>query len=272
MALDTATALVLTELSPSTCSFTTAAEDSQSLLSELSSNTDTSYLEHRELTPLLSSDDNEESLAAPACCSCSASDPFPSGLPRGTQPSTSTSGSSEESCSSATEGDSSLLPPSPPPTTCHGQAPGEGGNGKCRSLALAAVRSVFDLDSFDPVLLPAENRPLDAAAVNTAVRLLLETPPKTLALYLAHVDADLLSIGLNRRYPGLPEDISSGLHLLTLVSGRQLREDVMERFLCLRLFVLVTVSAGQKTSAIDQLLVDALLKKLTTVRASDGCC
>ena len=46
-----------------------------------------------------------------------------------------------------------------------------------------------------------------------------------------------LSIRLDRVYSDVSE-IKSGLHLLTLVDGWKLRGDIMERVLCLRIFVL----------------------------------
>ena len=50
---------------------------------------------------------------------------------------------------------------------------------------------------------------------------------------------DLLSICLDVDY-GLP-GINSGIYLITLVEGRQLREDMMERVLCMKYFILTSI-------------------------------
>jgi hypothetical protein len=68
----------------------------------------------------------------------------------------------------------------------------------------------------------------------------VEADDKKLAGHLARLDQELLSVRLDMEYTDLPE-IQSGLHLLTLVDGWKLREDVLERCLCLRIFVLVTI-------------------------------
>ncbi len=109
------------------------------------------------------------------------------------------------------------------------------------------AQSMFDLERYcrsgDSFFFSgsSESKPLDPSAMATALAVLMESPSRSLAMHLLALDVELLSIDLVvGRYPGLPE-VRSGLHLLTLVEGHALRQDVMERFLCLRLFVLVTV-------------------------------
>ena len=139
--------------------------------------------------------------------------------------------------------------------TCKDEAPTplEGGD----SDELSPVQSVFDLESYcgraHSHFFPdvgADNKPLDPRAMAAVQALLLETPSSRLALHLLAQDVELLSIDLEGagRYPGA-RDIRSGLHLLTLVEGGALREDVMERFLCLRLFALVTILGASSFGA-----------------------
>ena len=85
-----------------------------------------------------------------------------------------------------------------------------------------------------------DNKPLEPGAVSRVHGILLNAPALELARSLALQDCALLSIRLDRTYPGL-DTLKSGLHLLTLVDGRFLREDVVERALCLRIFVHVSV-------------------------------
>ncbi len=109
--------------------------------------------------------------------------------------------------------------------------------------------SVFDMEKFCSSSPSSaffggrrDNKPLEASALSSAQEALLCSSPRSLALHLTAADVRMLSLDLEGagRYPGLPA-IRSGLLLLTLVDGRALREDIMERFLCLRLFVLVTI-------------------------------
>ncbi|TRY63028.1 hypothetical protein TCAL_04284, partial [Tigriopus californicus] len=254
------------------------ASDCQSFASE----TDTSYLEHRELTPLLSSDNDSllfDSSSLPG-------DPFPAGLPANgphhqsnnnskNMGSATSSEETQSSSSTSTSCSSSSLSPlscsNHPPLPCpsseyiirhqhhnqkqqqqHRQQQQQSHHNhqrtkkerKQRSSHLGSSqerRSVFygGLQG-KRLFLKSDNKPLDPEAITEAHRILLSTSPDDLALHLTHLDMELLSIRLDHEYADLPE-ITSGLHLITLVDGKFLREDVVERALCLRIFVLVSI-------------------------------
>lgn len=104
-------------------------------------------------------------------------------------------------------------------------------------------RSCFDLEATSPVadsialLLPAiENRPLDVGALNKVRSLLIECAPRVLAAHLTRVDLDILrangdcDLGLG---------ITNGVELVTLPQGKQLRQDLLERYEMLSELLLV---------------------------------
>lgn len=255
------------------------ASDCQSLASE----TDTSYLEHRELTPLLSSDNDSllfDSSSLPG-------DPFPAGLPANgshhqsnnnskNMGSATSSEETQSSSSTSTSCSSSSLSPlscsNHPPLPCpsseyiirhrhqnpkqqqqqqqqrqqqshhnHQRSKKERKQRSSHPSASQERRSVFHESlQGERLFLKSDNKPLDPEAITEAHRILLSTNPEDLAFHMTHLDMELLSIRLDHEYADLPE-ITSGLHLITLVDGKFLREDVIERALCLRIFVLVSI-------------------------------
>lgn len=91
-------------------------------------------------------------------------------------------------------------------------------------LPKAPPASTFDLDTHQSDFLPPQNKPLEASAVATMKMILLESPSDVLARHIACLDLDLL--GWDR------EDgsgVRSGLQLMTLPQGRQMRADALER-------------------------------------------
>lgn len=78
-----------------------------------------------------------------------------------------------------------------------------------------------------PLLPPGiTNKPLEPDSVRKVNGLILDASASDLAMHLVSSDLSLMSVRLDRVYV---DDIKSGIHLITLVDGRQLREDVMER-------------------------------------------
>ena len=168
--------------------------------------------------------DNESLLSLPG-------DPFPSGLlPRGLdQPIQPPAAPADISIDASTESKMDEEEASKPK------------NGFI-SQQKESPRSCFNPSQFqsEKLCIRDANKPLEPSAILAANQTLLANSARALAMHLAALNCQLLSIQLDHEYPGLP-DIRSGIHLLTLVEGRQLRLDVMERFLCLRYFVLITI-------------------------------
>lgn len=94
------------------------------------------------------------------------------------------------------------------------------------------LSSQFDLENFSTLLLPSvENKPLDANALRSIRMTLQETASRILANHLTRVDLDLI-IGENQNDVTKLEKLS-GIELCGLPIGRQLRMDLIERFLLL---------------------------------------
>jgi hypothetical protein len=218
--------------------------------SEDQSNTDTSFLEHRELTPLLSEDDSLEGVDD---ASSLPGDPFPAGLPA--KPPLAppkmcgsvTVATTTTSTSSATSSSNSSLLDSSPPTESNMTAIAA----KEITVAVEAIAEEPPLPSstlLDPMKWRPRhffdgrehNKPLEPAAIAGLRGLLGDYAGRPAAQHMLALDVQLLS--LNKVGPD--QDLLCGLPALALVGGRRLREDVMERWLCTRLIVLVTVFAA----------------------------
>ena len=85
----------------------------------------------------------------------------------------------------------------------------------------------FDLSEYSSFLLPDENKLLEPAVLLKMRQVLLNTSPKDLAGYLTKEDLEILKV-LNTDDIGV--FVISGLELITLPQGKQLRQDVLERY------------------------------------------
>ncbi|XP_068208188.1 breast cancer anti-estrogen resistance protein 3 homolog isoform X3 [Palaemon carinicauda] len=99
--------------------------------------------------------------------------------------------------------------------------------------------TAFDLENFSTLLLSSiENKPLDGTAMNGVKNTLLESGSRVLAAHLTRADLELLN-GTGDCDLGL--GVTSGIELVTLPHGAQLRTDLIERTECLKFFVAVTI-------------------------------
>lgn len=99
--------------------------------------------------------------------------------------------------------------------------------------------TAFDLENFNTLLLNSiENKPLDGTALKGVKNTLLECGSRVLAAHLTRVDLELLN-GTGETDFGL--GVTSGIELVTLPHGAQLRSDLIERTECLKLLVAVTI-------------------------------
>lgn len=101
--------------------------------------------------------------------------------------------------------------------------------------------SIFDPSSFLTLYLPGSgsNKPLDPMAVSLVHRTLVDTPAPILAVHLARVDLGLL---------GLFPSSDNENHLKRLGNDAQWNCDMLERYFCMRTFVLVTILAASNIS------------------------
>lgn len=111
------------------------------------------------------------------------------------------------------------------------------------SLPELISSTAFDLENFNTLLLNSiENKPLDSTALKGVKNALLESGSRVLAAHLTRGDLELLN-GTGESDLGL--GVTSGIELVTLPHGAQLRADLIERTECLKLLVAVTILRTQ---------------------------
>ncbi|XP_072514786.1 SH2 domain-containing protein 3C isoform X2 [Salminus brasiliensis] len=144
------------------------------------------------------------------------------------------------------------LRPCPPPTPpCKSyverlrvedcRAPGsstpDGGEGF--TLPLVETASSFRPGRYQCALLPAENKPLEMGVLKRVKELLAEVDPKTAAKHITKADCMVARIlGVTKEMQRMM-GVGSGLELLTLPHGHQLRLDLLERFYTMSIMMAV---------------------------------
>ena len=95
------------------------------------------------------------------------------------------------------------------------------------TLPVVEPESHFSLVNHDSELLSPHNKPLEGAAMVTIRMLLLESSSRALAQHMTFLDLQLLKVTGSHN---LGLGVGSGLELLTLPQGEQLRTDIIERW------------------------------------------
>ncbi|XP_053472262.1 breast cancer anti-estrogen resistance protein 3 homolog isoform X2 [Ictalurus furcatus] len=131
------------------------------------------------------------------------------------------------------------------------------------------MTSSFRLDAFRSLLLPDNNRPLEQSVLHSLKELLSRTDANTTALHLLNVDCQVA------RVTGVTEEqkrmmgVNSGLELITLPHGSQLRQDLLERHHLLALGVALDVlgctgSVNQRALVLHKVIQLAQALRCTT--------
>ncbi|XP_036451071.1 SH2 domain-containing protein 3C isoform X2 [Colossoma macropomum] len=144
------------------------------------------------------------------------------------------------------------LRPGPPPTPpcksyverlrveeCRppGSTPPDSGEGF--TLPLVETMSSFRPGKYQSALLPSENKPLEMGVLKRVKELLAEVDPKTAAKHITKVDCTVARIlGVTKEMQRMM-GVGSGLELLTLPHGHQLRLDLLERFYTMSIMMAV---------------------------------
>ncbi|XP_036804358.1 breast cancer anti-estrogen resistance protein 3 homolog isoform X2 [Oncorhynchus mykiss] len=120
--------------------------------------------------------------------------------------------------------------------------------------------SCFRLDQFESLLLPENNRPLDPTVLMVLKELFTRSNAMTTALHILSVDCQVA------RIVGVTEDqkrmmgVGSGLELVTLSHGQQLRQDLLERHHLLALGVAIDIlgctgTVGQRATVLHKVIL-----------------
>ncbi|XP_052464527.1 SH2 domain-containing protein 3C-like isoform X1 [Carassius gibelio] len=122
-----------------------------------------------------------------------------------------------------------------------GQSPGSGAPEEMEGFTLPLVEtsSSFKPGKYQSTLLPAENKPLEMSVLKRVKELLAEVDPKTAAKHITKADCMVARIlGVTKEMQRMM-GVSSGLELLTLPHGHQLRLDLLERFYTMSIMMAV---------------------------------
>ncbi|XP_061603529.1 SH2 domain-containing protein 3C isoform X5 [Phyllopteryx taeniolatus] len=105
----------------------------------------------------------------------------------------------------------------------------EEGDGMC-SAPKVETASLFRPSRYESCIMPADNKPLEMSVLKRVKELLAEVDARTAAKHITLVDCTIARIlGVNSEMQRMM-GVSSGLELLTLPHGHQLRLDLLERF------------------------------------------
>ncbi|XP_026125150.1 breast cancer anti-estrogen resistance protein 3 isoform X1 [Carassius auratus] len=130
-------------------------------------------------------------------------------------------------------------------------------------------RPVFETESaFKPGdisfrLLPVENKPLEMTVLKKAKELLVSQDPKTIAKHILQADCEVARIlNVSEEVKG-QMGVTSGLELVTLPHGRQLRQDLTERHNTMAIGVAVDIlgctgSLDERAATLNRIILVAL--------------
>ncbi|XP_048414962.1 SH2 domain-containing protein 3C-like isoform X2 [Stegostoma tigrinum] len=101
--------------------------------------------------------------------------------------------------------------------------------------------SAFKPNAYQSILIPSENKPLEMTVLKKVKELLAEEDPKTTAKHITKVDCTVARILAVSKELQKQMGVSSGLELLTLPHGHQLRLDLLERFNTMSIMMAVDI-------------------------------
>ncbi|CAB1331944.1 unnamed protein product [Coregonus sp. 'balchen'] len=123
--------------------------------------------------------------------------------------------------------------------------------------------SVFRPGEFESRLLPAENKPLEMSVLKRVKELLVHKDHHIIAKHILMADCQIARVhGISEEVKG-QMGVSSGLELVTLPHGRQLRQDLMERHHTMAIGVAVDIlgctgSLEERTATLNRIIMVAL--------------
>ncbi|XP_037347753.1 SH2 domain-containing protein 3C isoform X2 [Talpa occidentalis] len=113
--------------------------------------------------------------------------------------------------------------------------------GRSFTVPIVEATSSFNLATFQSLLIPKDNRPLEVGLLRKVKELLAEVDARTLARHVTKVDCLVARIlGVTKEMQTLM-GVRWGMELLTLPHGRQLRLDLLERFRTMSIMLAVDI-------------------------------
>ncbi|CDQ68433.1 unnamed protein product [Oncorhynchus mykiss] len=123
--------------------------------------------------------------------------------------------------------------------------------------------SAFRPGEFESRLLPAENKPLEMSVLKRAKELLVHKDHHIIAKHILMADCQVARVhGISEEAKG-QMGVASGLELVTLPHGRQLRQDLMERHHTMAIGVAVDIlgctgSLEERSATLNRIIMVAL--------------
>ncbi|XP_072096257.1 SH2 domain-containing protein 3C-like isoform X1 [Mobula birostris] len=119
----------------------------------------------------------------------------------------------------------------------------EGEGLQCEPFTAPVIEQVssFKLSGYQSLLIPLENKPLEMTILKKVKELLAEEDAKTIAKHITKVDCMVARILAVSKELQKQMGVSSGLELLTLPHGHQLRLDLLERFNTMSIMMAVDI-------------------------------
>ncbi|XP_014322964.1 SH2 domain-containing protein 3C isoform X3 [Myotis lucifugus] len=117
----------------------------------------------------------------------------------------------------------------------------DGDWGRAFTVPIIEATSSFNPATFQSLLIPKDNRPLEVGLLRKVKELLAEVDARTLAQHVTKVDCLVARIlGVTKEMQTLM-GVRWGMELLTLPHGRQLRLDLLERFHTMSIMLAVDI-------------------------------
>ncbi|XP_063792704.1 SH2 domain-containing protein 3C isoform X1 [Pseudophryne corroboree] len=111
----------------------------------------------------------------------------------------------------------------------------------CFTIPSLEAKSSFNPSAFKSVLIPADNKPLEMCILKKVKELFSEVDAKTIAKHITKTDCEVARILCVTKEMQRIMGVSSGMELLTLPHGRQLRLDLLERFHTMSIMIAVDI-------------------------------
>ncbi|KAM4695806.1 SH2 domain-containing protein 3C isoform 2-T2 [Rhinophrynus dorsalis] len=112
---------------------------------------------------------------------------------------------------------------------------------RCFTMPNMEAKSSFNPSTFKSKLIPSDNKPLEMCILKKVKELFAEVDAKTIAKHITKTDCEVARIlGVTKEMQKIM-GVSSGMELLTLPHGRQLRLDLLERFHTMSIMIAVDI-------------------------------
>ncbi|KAM8934673.1 SH2 domain-containing protein 3C [Pelodytes ibericus] len=111
----------------------------------------------------------------------------------------------------------------------------------CFTIPNMEAKSSFNPSTFRSTLIPLDNKPLEMCILKKVKELFSEVDAKTLAKHITKTDCEVARILSVTKEMQRIMGVSSGMELLTLPHGRQLRLDLLERFHTMSIMIAVDI-------------------------------